>query len=517
MNNKIFTFLILIFCANISFAQKHICGVTQDDQAEMISFIENFNKTSDLSSVRSVDPIYVPVKFHMVSENDGSGRIKADAVMDQMAVLIEAYKELGIYLYLQDARFIYLNSTSIYYNPGNFVNTIVNNKDNDAINIFICENANPPGSADDAGVVLGFYNPDGDYIIIRNNDVQNATSSLTHEVGHLFALPHTFFGWENVYAHFGWVSAQGQVQMWDVDQFNGMYNSTTCGGSNVLAEVMDQSNCTASADRICDTPPDYNFGFGAGGTCAWNKTLRDINGDVIVTQENNIMSYFSGCDEYVFTEGQTAVMVANYNSSAREHIRSDYIPDTTEIIDNHELIYPAKSEKLEYYNNILLDWSDADGASNYLLTVNSSTGEFFEFFTEDSEFFLEELSPNTFYFWDVRPYNEGNTSIDGKNSFFTTGSDLDTGVKESNLIQNVNVFPNPSRTGQDINVAITMETRMKVTSSIIDLTGKVVNSKTQVLEQGNNALRIESILESGIYILKLDTEDGSIHKKIIIQ
>lgn len=516
MNNKIFTFLFLIFFANVSIAQKHVCGVTHQDQEQMISFIENFNKTSNLSSVRSVDPVYIPIKFHMTSENDGSGRIKADAMLDQMAVLIEDYKKLGIYLYLQDARANYLNSTSIYLNPGNFVNTIVSKKDADAVNIFICENANPPGSDDDAGVVLGFYNPSGDYIIIRNNDVRNATSSLTHEVGHFFALPHTFFGWENVYAFFGWVTSQGQVLPWNVNQFNGMYNMTTCGGSNELAEVMDQSNCTQSADRICDTPPDYNFGFGAGG-CNWNNTLADINGDIIDPQENNIMSYFGGCDEYAFTDGQVAVMIANFNSNVRDHLDRDYIPDTTEIVSDHELVSPANNETLDYYDKILLDWTDAEGASNYLISVNSATGDFFEFYTEDSEYFLEELEPNTFYFWDVRPFNEGVTGTEGKNSFFTTGSELNTSVNESDFIQNVSVFPNPSRAGQDINVALTMEKSMKVTSSIVDITGKIVNTNTQFLNQGNNALRIEAILESGIYILKLDTEDGSIHKKIIVQ
>lgn len=516
MKNIIFTFFLLIFLVSASVAQQHVCGVTHDDQSQMISFIEHFNKTSDLSSVRSVDPVYIPIKFHMTSENDGSGRVKADAMLDQMAVLIKDYKKLGIYLYLQDARANYLNSTSIYLNPGNFVNTIVSNKDKDAVNIFICENANPPGSDNDAGVVLGFYNPQGDYIIIRNNDVKNATSSLTHEVGHFFSLPHTFFGWENVYAFYGWVTSQGGVLPWDVAQFDGMYTSNTCGGSNEIAEVMDQSNCLFAADRICDTPPDYNFGFGAGG-CVWNNTLKDRNGDVIDPQENNIMSYFGGCDEYVFTDDQIAVMIANFNSNARDHLDRDYIPDTTVIESNHELTSPANSEKLEYYNNILLDWTDADGASNYLISVNSSTGDFFEFYTEDSELIIEELKPNTFYFWDVRPFNEGFTGTEGKNSFFTTGTELNTSVKESDLIQNVTIFPNPGRAGQDINVAISMEKSMTVTTSIVDLTGQLVKTTTQILAQGNNAIRIEAILESGIYILKLDTEDGSIHKKIVIQ
>lgn len=513
MNNRIFTLLFLLSLANFAIAQVHVCGVTHDDQAEMIKFIDNFNKTSD-QSTRGVNPLYVPIRFHMTANDDGTGRIKAAKVLDQMAVLIDAYKELGMYLYIDDASFDYLNSTSIYNKPGNFVNTIIGKKDPNAVNIFITENANPPGSDNDAGVVLGFYSPNGDYIIIRNNDVLNATSSLTHELGHFFQLPHTFFGWENVYAFYGWVSSQGQVEPWDVDQFNGMYTNNTAGGSNEIAEVMNQSNCTFSADRICDTPPDYNFGFGAGN-CVWNNGLRDKNGDVIDPMENNIMSYFGDCAEYQFTEGQVAVMSANFNSNSRQHLRTGYIPDTTEIVSNHELISPGNGEKLTYYNDIRLDWTDAEGASNYLVSINTSQGDFNEYYVTESELYFEELEPNVLYFWDVQPFNEGYTKAESKSSFFTAG-DL-TSVKESELIQNVSVFPNPGNVGQDINIALSMEKSTDVSISLIDITGKVVSTDSRNLSQGDNSIRLNSVTSSGIYILKLDTEDGSIHKKVVIR
>jgi len=414
-----------------------------------------------------------------------------------------------MYLYIDDNSFNYLDNTSIYDNPGNFVETIIGQKDPDAVNIFITENANTPGTS--TGVTLGFYSPGGDYIIIRNNDVRAGTSSLTHELGHFFALPHPFLGWEGVYQHYGW------TQSWDVSFFNGMYNSTTCAGNNQLAELVDQSNCMISADRICDTPPDYNFGL-LTSNCVWNNTLKDINGDVIDPQENNIMSYFGDCDEYVFTDGQVSVMHANFNSSARNYIRSEYEPDTTEIISNHELVQPSSNEMLDFYTNVLLNWSDADGASNYLVTINNlSTQEVTEYFVEDSELFLEELMPNTGYFWFVRPFNEGNTIAEEKSDLFFTGSEINTSVKESQLIQNVSVFPNPASQGQNINVSVSMEKSNNVTVSLIDITGRIVVSENQILSQGNNTITLDAIAEAGIYIIKLDTEDGSIHKKIVIR
>ncbi|MDF1696242.1 MAG: T9SS type A sorting domain-containing protein [Saprospiraceae bacterium] len=506
MNYRIFTFLIFLFGANISIAQQHICGVTQEDQKGMIKFIEHLNKNPHLKT-RSVDPIYVPIKFHITSLNDGTGGVKASKVLDQMSVLIDAYKELGIYLYIQDAEPNYISSTSIYLNPGTFVNTIINNKDNDAVDVFICQNAQTDNGV---GTVLGFYSPFGDYVVMRNQDINGATASLAHELGHLFDLPHTFQGWENVHAFYGWTA-------WNAAQFNGMWNSPYIYGSNtILAEVMNQSNCDIAGDRICDTPPDYNFGFGISG-CAWNQTLNDVNGDLIDPMENNIMGYFIGCDDYVFTQGQVDVMVANYNSSARDHLDRDYVPDTTVVTPNHELTVPASAEKLEYYTDIQLSWTEAEGASNYLVSIDSGTGDFYEFFTTETQIVIEELLPNTFYFWNVKAFNEGYTSAPDKSSFFTTGTEINTSIKESELIQNVNVFPNPSSVGQAINVSLSMEETTSVSMSVIDITGKLIQTNTQNLDQGINNLRIDANLDSGVYILKLDTNEGSIHKKIVVQ
>lgn len=514
MINKIFTLLILLFLANVALAQQHVCGVSHEDQTKMLEFVKEFNNSPQIST-RSSEPIYIPIKVHMTANNDGTGRINATNVLTQLGVLMEDYKKIGMYLYLQDARPNYLDNTSIYNNPGNFSTTIIGQKDNDALNIFICENANPK-EAPETGVVAGYYDPEGDYIIMRNQTVVAASPTLSHEMGHLFSLAHTFFGWEYIYDYYGWVDSQNNPTPWNVNQFGGMFNSVTVpGAGSLLAEVMNQSNCTESADLICDTPPDYNFGFGAGG-CVWNNTLKDINGDVIDTQEDNFMSYFD-CDYGVFTEGQRDVMYANFNSEARDHVRSNYFPDTTEIISNHVLTSPSEGEQLEYYNNVLLNWTAAEGASTYLVTLNSGTGERFEYFVEEAQLLLEELDPNGYYFWDVRPFNEGFMSTISKNSFFFTGSELNTSVDESDLIQDVVVFPNPARTGQEINVSVTMEKAMTVNTSIIDLTGKVVKSNVQTFEQGKNIIRMESILETGIYILKMDTEDGSIHKKIIVQ
>jgi len=514
--NKLFTLALLMIIGTTSYGQRHVCGVSHDDQLGMVERLEEFNKQiANGTAVRSEEPLYIPVKFHLVANSDGSGRVKASEVLQQMAVMIEDYAAMDIHLYLDDEELNYIDNTSIYNNPGNFVSSIVSRKDNNAVNIFITENANPPGTdPDSGGTVLGFYNPGGDYVIIRNTDVNGATSSLSHELGHLFSLPHTFFGWERVFEAYNWSGG------WDPgdNTFNGQVNLTRTPLVNALIELVDGSNCTTTADRICDTTPDYNFGFGNAG-CTFDREIRDRNGDVNEPMERNFMGYFIGCEPYVFTQGQEDAMRADFNSPARANIRRSYIPNMDEIVSNHEVVVPSSGQSLEFFNQIQLEWTPAENATNYVVALTAGGGEFYEFFTQETELIVPELTPNKFYFMEVTPFNDGYTAAETVSSTFRTGTEENTSsVAESKIIQNVSVFPNPASQGNDLNVTLSMTKNTDVNVSLVDLTGTTVLTRATRMNKGNNVLSLPTQgLAAGIYIMKMDTEDGSIHKKVIIQ
>ena len=91
-----------------------------------------------------------------------------------------------------------------------------------------------PGSPD---IVNCFGN-----CLYRNN------TTVTHELGHYLAMPHTFYGLEG----------SGNL-------------SSTCGATATSGEKHPRSgiysNCASSGDRFCDTYPDYNsdrWNCGAG-------------------------------------------------------------------------------------------------------------------------------------------------------------------------------------------------------------------------------------------------------------
>ncbi|WP_299439149.1 lamin tail domain-containing protein [uncultured Aquimarina sp.] len=76
--------------------------------------------------------------------------------------------------------------------------------------------------------------------------------------------------------------------------------------------------------------------------------------------------------------------------------------------------------------------------------------------------------------------------------------------------ENFNVFPNPTNTGF---VNITPKSNTVVTVNVFDMLGKQVISQTL----SNNSLNVSN-LNTGIYILKLDQDDGtSASKRLVIQ
>ncbi|MFN8330013.1 MAG: hypothetical protein U0T81_02150 [Saprospiraceae bacterium] len=53
-----------------------------------------------------------------------------------------------------------------------------------------------------------------------------------------------------------------------------------------------QLHCNVSADGFCDTPADYNLGFGFNG-CKYSAALKDPDDVPPILMAFNIMSYFS--------------------------------------------------------------------------------------------------------------------------------------------------------------------------------------------------------------------------------
>ena len=509
----VYTLLALALSLNIATSQHDHskCGMTTEDQASLVAFQEYFNKNkANMNLPQRDDKLYVPVKFHVVSKSDGTGGVSPVAVFDQFERLRVDFAPNDMVLYLADNSFNYLSNSTIYLNPGSAFGTVENAKDENAINIFITENAD---SGNGLGTVLGFYSPGSDFIIIRINDVTGPTSSLSHELGHLFSLPHTFFGWESV--------------PYDENIHGNPVELTVTPGAGAQIELVNGTNCLGAADRICDTPPDYNFGFGAND-CAWDREILDRNGDLIEPMFDNYMGYFLGCDAYRWTEGQKDAMRANwsldsYNGNDRSFLRSSYVPTTDSVDHDYALIEPAKNSTSQFSDYVLIDWDDAEGASAYqieltLINPNNGSQEIILEVVTESEFELTQASGGEFVNFAVKAFNESYGGAPTLRTTFFVGQGSVATDDLADIFTQLIVSPNPLSTGQELNIRLKSEKSTDALVKVTDITGKAVYSQQHTLNSGANNLQVETLgFTSGIYLVKIESELGSIYKKVIME
>lgn len=97
------------------------------------------------------------------------------------------------------------------------------------------------------------YFPGGPDVIVMRK--AHGPMTLPHEMGHFFALYHTF-------------------------------------ETNFGLELNNGNNCPTAGDLVCDTPADNN---GAYSDCQYDEIASDANGDLYTPYLSNIMSYYTEC------------------------------------------------------------------------------------------------------------------------------------------------------------------------------------------------------------------------------
>lgn len=507
---KIFsTILTLLFSLTFSIAQhEHArCGMSHEDQKSLVEFVEYYNKLKESPNFSSrADKLNVPIRFHAVAKSDGTGRINPSQILKQFERLRVEFQAVDMNLYLYENGFNYLDNSSIYLNPGSSGSAIKNKKDPNALNIFVTENAN---TSSGMGTVLGFYSPADDYIIIRISDVAAVTASLSHELGHMFSLPHTFNGWE--------------AEPYNADIHGNPLTITSTPVTTRPIELVDRSNCETSADKICDTPPDYNFGFTSNG-CSYNQEIFDSNGDLIEPMIDNFMGYFIGCDSYQWSQGQIDVMRANwelntYNGNNRSFLRSSYVPTSDTVNHDYSIIAPIGSSEYEDY--VELEWEAAEGATAYQLEINILTGpnprKIFEV-VEGTSYELTDMGASAFINWSVTAYNESYGGAPKLNASFTTGTGSVATTDIAVDFENITLTPNPVNNGHL--VELDFDSKISTTGNIhvYDVTGSLVFDMSNLnIRAGANSFKLETMgLNTGIHLVKIETEKGSLLKKLIV-
>ena len=499
--------VILLFTHSLLFAQQQsFCG-TIDQSAILERLDQNKRYLRENLHARSDEILYVPLQFHIVTQDNGEGAIGEEKILEQLCRLNKDYKPVNIRFYLK-SDFNYIAYTKLYEDPGHTFSSVKMsaNKVNNAVNIFIVDQI----GSNSTGTTLGYYQPNKDWIVVIKSNVNGNVQTLSHEIGHFFSLAHPFNGWE--------------ACPYDASEHGNPLNITLVPCSGAMIELVDGSNCDEAADKICDTPPDYNFGLvDPEGNCSLDFDVRDSNGELIDVMENNYMSYFFNCSAYSFTPTQMDLMRADFQSSGRNYIRSTYKPDTTLLADTAPVVLsPAYNSTTEFYDHVLLDWEDVPGVQNYLVKV--TTGFFTKVETYYhakgvSQLLLTELPADekniAVIIW---PYNEGNTcdAIVSQTHKFKTSS-IPVNIKELDASGEFRLYPSPLSLRSETLILWSDIEMPSARIQIASIAGNWVYEKTTPVTKGANRIDLGGAsFTPGFYVFQLTDGEKTYSKKLLI-
>lgn len=236
-----------------------------DNRRNRVELLEKFERGRGNDSTT-----YVPIQFHIVNKSDGTGGESNQDILDNLCRLNADYAGINVEFYLAGPTRV-INQNLLYTNS--FANGMANYfmglyRVPGVVNIFV---GNQIVNSQSGGTTLGYYTSGLDIIYAIQGSVRGTGTTLTHELGHFFGLPHTFFGWEN--SQYGGVMANT----------TGRTPTITISGGVVeyIARTGGLENCQIAADAFCDTDANYLFGF-FGGTynngCTYAATAMDPRG-----------------------------------------------------------------------------------------------------------------------------------------------------------------------------------------------------------------------------------------------
>lgn len=491
------------------------CGTTlQDQDAIKEQLFENRRNKSQLLSVfnnavasrnANDSTLWVPVVFHLCSRADGTGQQPDSWVLEQMCYFNQNFSDQNIQFYLVNInRF---NSSQMYVNDqasSDYIRSI--HRVNNALNIFV---GGPTQPSTGYGA---YYAPNWDWIFTWN-DIYNW--GLSHEVGHLFTLPHTFNGWEGTdYATES--AAIGKAPMM----------GTNGRPIEKVARGISGENCQYAADGFCDTPPDY---APDGGGCSMASNWRDPD-SVLVAQSNiNILNYMSYyfCGPKSFSSDQKDAMkldvIRRWNAS--EPAPSPLLVTGTPVIG-----WPSQGAIAPYAGSPMqFTWSDPENHGIYLLKIERTINNGSIIVSTVTERVVigtsawVTLTANQEFKWSVRALTRydfcGNNPIATSSpAVFTTANwALNTQSLDA-AIQNSKIYPNPAESADQVVLEIEVPFNGEAQMSVTNALGQVVMPNQQLnLFSGKNLEHIDiRNLSAGMYFINIENGNNVISHKLMI-
>jgi Fibronectin type III domain/Pregnancy-associated plasma protein-A len=489
ISKNILPFLLFWLGANTAFAQTPntaFCKARQPDAATL----QQLRQVLGANIIQHGVDVYVPVSLHIVGKNDGTGFVSQGFALDAFCQLTKDFAPHNIHLYIQDTlRYI---RNSAWYEHNDFAGGDAMHQASGVpgtMNCYIVQTA--------AGACgYAWY---GGCIVLKNSCTGEPNHTWSHEAGHYFSLPHTFFGWEDT----GINAAQPAP-----DSINGFQ-----------VEKLDGSNCTTAGDYICDTPPDYisNRWTCTNGT---SQPMLDPNGQTFSVDGTNYMSYSNDACMSKFTTGQGDQM-RTYGLTQLADVMTTtpttYLP--TSVVSN---LLPRHNDTVLTTNSAQLTWQRDPNATAYLIEVslqNTFITVSMSKISTDTTYLLTGLQPNRRYNWRVRAINNEFTCRNPNvvATKFWTAPLVGT---ENTIAANIGLSAQPNRVERGSTTTVQWNDLNgqsgKAVLRISNAAGQVLQTQT-ILKNDASELNIDTTnLPTGIHYITLQTEQGLAQCKIVV-
>lgn len=398
------------------------CGTTMPETFKQHYYSKNMSYLDEQGARAGIR--WVPIVYHIVTKDDGTGGIGLRPIFDSHCELNQAYNQfdIGFFILAIDS----IKETTLYndvspsgwstfsqYNEPNVCNVYI------SPDLDVCGFATYPGLSSGGGVFL------------NKSCYGKGTTTLQHEMGHWLGLPHTFEQTSPV-------------------------------------EYVDGSNCSTKGDRFCDTPADF---VDYRASCPYNGLETDPKGDLYknVIDETLYMSYFLDDCQNRFSPMQQAEMNSTLTND-RPNVLNQPTPNLS-ALPVTTFVYPVNGDSTILAGATTFTWNSIPGAVYYSFILQSATSSviFSDTVVRDTFITISSLSPNKGYKYRVKGLSFGNAC-----SSYTPDQIITTSPIKATF-----TVTNPSCPGQSdaqINVTATNGTSPYTVSWSNGVTSNTINN-----------------------------------------
>jgi|TARA_B110000114_G_scaffold147900_1_gene157795 PKD repeat protein len=257
-----------------------------EDNMDLIRYYENeFYQLKETKTSTALTSI--PVKVHIITNDDGSGGIDISDVISELNEVNTYFENSFVEFYVCD-EVNYINSSSLYdFDSDTQQDLLFSNHQENILNVYFVNDISfGSGGACGYTYLPGNTNQYYDAVVMDNDcTTSQSGTTLTHEMGHHLNLIHT----------------------------HGPQNGT------LTDELVSGTNCSVAGDLLCDTPADPQLGYSNVNdvNCLYSESgppTTDAQGNLFDPDTSNIMSYAPQECTNTITDQQYARMYAGYHA-----------------------------------------------------------------------------------------------------------------------------------------------------------------------------------------------------------